>query len=385
MESASNVFDRLRKQAEAQMSKGNGGGFYSNENLLKLKIGEKYRLRLLWIPAPKGVNRENPMINQYVHRFWDNNAIGSKNIEVYCKTSQYDEGETRAGWDCPVCKEMSNIYKEYSNSGSKSAKEIYDTFRRTFRGYVPVYIINGPEEEVGKIKILQFTKSFKDFFDKHIFGFDKDAKDNKVDEEDILSINAFTYYEPADDTVKLEAYDFVVTVGSKTIPIRGRSVQVPDYKFDFKHNKSEIDFGWGSKTVEKYLNLSEELNFDKDFLKFSTTEELKDFLNKYVKNSESSTDNDDDISNDINEEVENPHINKIKEIAKETSKKINVKKEEEEDEGDEIKKSSAAVKNDDIEEEMKDFEEKSKNESSKDESSKDDEDDINLDDLLKDL
>lgn len=376
MESASNVFDRLRKQAEAQMSKGSGGGFYSNENLLKLKIGEKYRLRLLWIPAPKGVNRENPMINQYVHRFWDNNAIGSKNIEVYCKTSQYDEGETRAGWDCPVCKEMSNIYKEYSNSGSKSAKEIYDTFRRTFRGYVPVYIINGPEDEVGKIKILQFTKSFKDFFDKHIFGFDKDAKDNKVDEEDILSINAFTYYEPTDDTVKLEAYDFVVTVGSKTIPIRGRSVQVPDYKFDFKHNKSEIDFGWGDKTVEKYLNLSEELNFDKDFLKFSTTKELKDFLNKYVKNSESSTDGDE--SNEINEEeIENPHINKMKEIAKETSKKINIKKDDDEVE---TKKSSASIKDNDIEEEMEDFEEKPKNESSKD-----DEDDINLDDLLKDL
>ena len=94
MESASNLFDRLRKKVEAQSSR--GGGFYSNENLLKLKIGEKYRLRLLWIPAPKGINRENPMINQYIHRFWDNNAVGSKNIEVYCKTSQYDEGETKA-------------------------------------------------------------------------------------------------------------------------------------------------------------------------------------------------------------------------------------------------------------------------------------------------
>ena len=357
--SASNLFEKLRKKVEAQSSK-TSSGFYSNENLLKLKIGEKYRFRLLWIPAPKGINRENPMINQYVHRFWDNNAVGSKNIEVFCKTSQYDEGETKSGWSCPICKEMSNIYKEYSNSGSKSAKEIYDTFRRTFRGYIPVYVVNGPDEEdVGKIKILQFTKSFKDFFDKHIFGFDKDAKDNKVDEEDILSINAFTYYEPADDTVKLEAFDFVVTVGSKTIPIKGRNVQVPDYKFDFKHNKTEIDFGWGKDTVKRYLNLSEEINFDRDFLKTSTTEELNNFLNKYVKNTDSVED-DDDVPGTVVEEIDNPHVNKMKEMAKATSKKIN---EDEEDLnfGDEDDTSEKNVKS----------------------TKADDEDDIDLDDLLK--
>lgn len=373
MESALNVFDRLRKQAESQSLK-SGGVFYSNENLLKLKIGEKYKLRLLWISAPKGVNRENPMINQYIHRFWDNNAIGSKNIEVYCKTSQYDEGETKAGWDCPICKEMSSVYKEYSNTQSKSIKEIYDTFRRTFRGYVPVYVISGPEEDIGKIKILQYTKSFKDFFDLHIFGIDKDSKDGQVDEDDILSINAFTYYEPKDNSVQLEAYDFIVTVGSKTIPIRGKNVQVPDYKLSFKNTKSEIDFGWGDDTVEKYLKLSETLSFDKDFLKKSTMEELENFLNKYIKNESSETEFD-DTQDEVTEEVENPHINKMKEMVKATSKRINNESTEtNEDDEKPVKREAQKV--------SKVKEEKSDEDENEKQSSEDDED-LDLDKLLE--
>lgn len=388
MESASNLFDRLRKKVEAQSSR-NGGGFYTNENLLKLKIGEKYKLRLLWIPAPKGINRENPMINQYIHRFWDDNAIGSKNVEVFCKTSQYDEGETKAGWDCPICREMSSVYKEYSSTGSKSAKEIYDTFRRTFRGYVPVYVVSGPEEDQGKIKILQYTKSFKDFFDLHIFGIDKDSKDGQVDEDDILSINAFTYYEPKDDSVQLEGYDFIVTVGSKTIPIRGKNVQVPDYKLSFKNSKTEIDFGWGDDTVENYLKLSETLSFDKDFLKTSTTEELENFLNKYIKNSSSSS-IEEDASDEVTEEVENPQIKKMKEMAKATTRRLNSKNDEDEDEGEKEavekpKKASKAVKQ--VKEEPKEeptFKDDDEEETSTTDSSND-EDDINLDDLLKNL
>ena len=377
MESASNLFDRLRKKVEAQSSR-SGGGFYSNENLLKLKIGEKYRLRLLWVPAPKGVNRENPMINQYIHRFWDNNAIGSKNIEVYCKTSQYDEGETKAGWDCPICKEMSNVYKEYSSTQSKSAKEIYDTFRRTFRGYVPVYIVSGPEEDQGKIKILQYTKSFKYFFDLHIFGIDKDSKDGQVDEDDILSINAFTYYEPKDNSVQLEAYDFMVTVGSKTIPIRGKNVQVPDYKLSFKNSKTEIDFGWGDETVENYLKLSETLSFDKDFLKKSTTEELENFLNKYIKNASTEVESDDEPEA-VTEEVENPQIKKMKEMAKATSKKINNEDAEDEEEDEKpVKKDPPKASK------VKDEEDEEPEETNNEKSEGDDED-LDLDKLLEGL
>lgn len=375
MESASNLFDRLRKKVEAQSSR--GGGFYSNENLLKLKIGEKYRLRLLWIPAPKGVNRENPMINQYIHRFWDDNAIGSKNIEVYCKTSQYDEGETKAGWDCPICKEMSNVYKEYSSTQSKSAKEIYDTFRRTFRGYVPVYIVSGPEEDQGKIKILQYTKSFKDFFDLHIFGIDKDSKDGQVDEDDILSINAFTYYEPTNNSVQLEGYDFIVTVGSKTIPIRGKNVQVPDYKLSFKNSKTEIDFGWGDETVENYLKLSETLSFDKDFLKKSTTEELENFLNKYIKNTSTEVESDNKKPEAVTEEVENPQIKKMKEMAKATSKKINNEESDEEEDEKPVKKEppkASKVKDEEVKDDKNDDEKKS-----------DDDEDLDLDKLLEGL
>ena len=374
MQDMTKLFDELRKKAESQAngSSSGGTGFYSNPNILKLKQGASYKLRLLWITPPEGMNREYPMINQYVHRFWDENAIGSKNIEVYCKTSQYDEGETRAGWDCPVCKEMSKCYKEYSKSGSQSSKEIYDTFRRTFRGYVPVYVISGPEEDLHKIKILQYTKIFKDFFDLKIFGIMKSQKTDDgtnsqitVDEDDILGIQAFTYYEASDDSVKTEAYDLIVTVNTKSIPIRGKMVKVPDYKIDFSRKMSEIDFDGEPITSERYLGLSEELSFDQDFLKTSTIDELQAFLNKYV-NSET--------VNEIHEEaveteeaietpVKSEKIDKIKEVSKATKEKA-------------VKAAKPAS---DVEEELEEEEPEEEVESSSDD------EDIDIDDILKDI
>ena len=331
MQDMTKLFDEIRKRAESQANSSTGGGFYSNPNILKLKQGCSYKLRLLWITPPEGMNREYPMINQYIHRIWDENAIGSKNVEVYCKTSQYDEGETRAGWECPICKEMSKCYKEYSNSGSQSSKEIYDTFRRTFRGYVPVYVISGPEEDLHKVKILQYTKIFKDFFDLKIFGIMKNQKndDNSnnqmtVDEDDILGIQAFTYYEASEDTVKTQAYDLVVTVNTKSIPIRGKMTKVPDYTIDFSRKMSEIDFDGEPITSERYLNLSEELSFDKDFLKTSTIDELQAFLNKYV-NSETVNEIHEEEANRAEETVEpvvkSEKLDKIKEVSKATKEK----------------------------------------------------------------
>jgi len=374
MQDMTKLFDEIRKRAESQANGSTGGGFYSNPNILKLKQGCSYKLRLLWITPPEGMNREYPMINQYIHRIWDENAIGSKNVEVYCKTSQYDEGETRAGWECPICKEMSKCYKEYSNSGSQSSKEIYDTFRRTFRGYVPVYVISGPEEDLHKVKILQYTKIFKDFFDLKIFGIMKNQKndDNSnnqmtVDEDDILGIQAFTYYEASEDTVKTQAYDLVVTVNTKSIPIRGKMTKVPDYTIDFSRKMSEIDFDGEPITSERYLNLSEELSFDKDFLKTSTIDELQAFLNKYV-NSETVNEIHEEEANRAEETVEpvvkSEKLDKIKEVSKATKEKA-VKA---------AKPAPAPV----VEEEEAEPEE------SVEEAASDDED-IDIDEILKDI
>lgn len=382
MQDMTKVFDTLRKKAESQANPSGGQGYFSNPNLLKLKQGCSYKLRLLWIAPPEGMNREYPMINQYIHHFWDNNAVGSKNIEVYCKTSQYDKGETRAGWECPICKEMSKCYKEYSSTGSQSAKEIYDTFRRTFRGYVPVYVIAGPEEDLHKVKILQYTKTFKDFFDLNIFGIAKNQKNEDgstaqiaIDEDDVLGIQAFTYYEPKTDEVQIEAYDLSIIVNSKSIPIKGKMTKVPDYTIKFSKNMSEIDFDGEAITPERYLGLSEELNFDKDFLKKSTTEELENFLTKYVMN-------DTAVEEAIDEEVEevqvvkSEKIDKIKEISKASKPVKKVV---------ETKPVKEEVDLDDLEIEDEGEGDNLSESESEESSASFDEEDVDIDELLKDI
>ena len=122
------LFNVLRAKETNNASGGNNQNF-GNPNVFKLKQGASYSLRLLWVPPADDFDREYPMINQYVHRIWDENAIGSKDVKVYCRTSQYDLGETKAGFACPMCKVMSETYKEGAN-GSKSAQELYKKFRK---------------------------------------------------------------------------------------------------------------------------------------------------------------------------------------------------------------------------------------------------------------
>jgi hypothetical protein len=265
---------------------------------------------LLWLPPADGYDREYPMINQYVHRIWDENAIGSKDVKVYCRTSQYDLGETKAGFACPICKAMSAAYKEGAN-GSKSAQELYKKFRRTLQGYVPVYVVNGPEEDKGQIKILQFTKTFKDCFDTNIFGISKDTNQNEeaenpVDEE-MIGIDAFMYYDPKNDEVIKTGYNFIVTVGTKRVPINGKMVDMPDYKFKFSNKLTEIeDFDGEEITSEMFLGISEKIGFDRDFYKFSTIEEIEAFKAKYIDGEETVVDEEvDDVEETVMSRLQN--------------------------------------------------------------------------------
>lgn len=320
---ATKLFDALRKKVESQST--STPGTFGNQNLLKLKRDTSYKLRLLWLVPSDGYEREYPMLNQYVHRIWDENAIGSKNVEVYCKTSQYDEGETKAGFACPICKKMSELYKEYLDHGSASAYEIYKKFRRTLHGFVPVYVISGPQEDLHKVKILQYTKTFKDFFDLKIFGITKAKKSGQDDQvqddvaDDIIGIDAFTYYDPKNNEVVTKAYDLIVTVTTKKVTIDGKKLDLPDYKLDFSRKMSEIDLEGEGITVEGYLNLSQEIGFDADFYKKSTDEELNAFKNKYITNEgdvEAEEETDLNLNEDEEPEVESPKAAAMKEIAK---------------------------------------------------------------------
>lgn len=374
------LFKALREK-EVNKTAGSNGGNFGNPNLFKLKQGASYALRLLWLPPADGCDREYPMINQYVHRIWDENAIGSKDVKVYCRTSQYDLGETKAGFACPICKAMSAAYKEGAN-GSKSAQELYKKFRRTLQGYVPVYVVNGPEEDKGQIKILQFTKTFKDCFDTNIFGISKDTNqneeaDNPVDEE-MIGIDAFMYYNPSTDEVVTNGNNFIVTVKTKRVPINGKMVDMPDYKLSFSRKLTDItDFDGEEITSERFIGLSEELGFDRDFYKFSTDEEILEFKAKYIDGEEFS---DEDLEEAVEEIDETPmETLKKKTVAKQTVKKPVVKEEVDEEVDEDIAEDDNSVSIDDVKD-IKDIEE----DTVLDEPSTDDEE-LDLDELLKDL
>ncbi len=252
------LFNLLKEQAQTS------GQTFGNPNILKLQKGKKYALRLLWLPADSSHDRQFPMINQYVHHIWDDHAIGSKDVNVICPTSQYDM--SNQGFRvCPICDRMSVLYK-MATDGSPSADEVYKKFKRSLRGFVPVYVANGPAEDVGKVKILQYTISFKKYFDSKIFGLidSKDAANG--DEKD-----ASTEFDESD------------TVGTKKVPIGGRLVEMNDYKLDFSMKPSVIsDFGGTPITPEYFCGLSEELHFDEDFLVMHDDEKIKAFKQKYI-------------------------------------------------------------------------------------------------------
>ena len=274
------LFKILKEQTKTTTQ---SNGVFGNPNILKFQKNKTYSLRLLWLPSEK---RQYPMINQYVHRIWDENAVGSKDVVVQCPTSQYDMDN--GGFNvCPICSSMSKLYREIQN-GSSSAKELYDKFKRTLQGYVPVYVVNGPAEDLHKVKIMHYTISFKRYFDLKIFGIQADKPKNgeevqSIDESNCVGINAFMYYDPKKDKVITNGYNFMVSVGSKKVPINGRTVEMNDYKLDFSMKPTDItDFDGVEITAEYFKGLSDLLHFDKDFYIMSDIEKINNFKLKYI-------------------------------------------------------------------------------------------------------
>lgn len=274
------LFSVLKQRAQTQSS----GGF-GNSNLLKFKKNTAYAFRLLWLPSDVS---EYPMINQYVHRIWDNNAVGSKDVSVICPTSQYDKDG--AGFnECPICSEMSKLYREATNNRSASAKELYSKFKRQLRGYVPVYVVNGPDEDINKVKILQYTISFKRFFDEKIFGImptkngQNEGAANTFNEEECVGLNAFMYFDPKKNDVIKTGYNFTVTVATKKIDINGVTTEVHDYKLDFSRRQTTIDdFDGVEITPEYFKGLAEQIHFYDDFYKMSDIDAINKFKLKYI-------------------------------------------------------------------------------------------------------
>lgn len=279
------VFNKIQKTEQARANDAGSSSAAKNPLIFKPKVNTTITCRLLWLPPAADSDREYPMINSYVHNFYD--ELGTKKFhQVVCPTSQYMMGETRAAFDkCPICTEMSSVYNNFKETGSTSAKELYDKFKRKCMGYIPVYIINGPDDVKGQVKILSYGKQFKDFFDAKIFGITKPTKNGQppieISQDEIIGLEAFMYQD-ANGEIVTDGYDLVITTASKRMPINGKEVDMPTYSLDFSRRKKSLTEIEGhdltTSAGEKYFEkLNDLLSFDKDFYIKSTDKELQEF------------------------------------------------------------------------------------------------------------
>lgn len=332
------LFDKIQEKEKENATATNT---FINPLLFKPKINTTYTLRLLWLAPEKGYNREYPMINSYVHKFWDDNASnGQKEHKVICPTSQYIMGETSAAFKrCPICEATSKFYNE-GKAGSVSSNELYKIFRRTCMGYIPVYIVNGPEEDLHQIRILQYGKQFKDFFDLKIFGVVKQSKNKNADEiplnlsDEAIGLEAFMYYDTTNDSIVTEGYDLIITTTTKRMEIGNKSVDMPQYQLDFTRKKRSITEMLNiDLTTPSGIKFFESLNssilhFDKDFYLTSTDEELQKFKLNYVTKEEIQEKTEVESNSNLNELEKIEEAEETEETEKINDNKLNKDKAE---------------------------------------------------------
>lgn len=209
---------------------------------------------------------------------------------------------------------------------------MYKNFRRTCKGYIPVYIVNGMnaqgEDISGQIKILQYGKQFKDFFNSKIFGIT--SKNNSEDAEpinpdDIIGLEAFMWYNEDENKIEVSGYDLIITTTSKSMNINGKNINMPQYSLDFGRKIKTIDTINGidltSKAgVEFFKNINNDINFDKDFLVKSTEAERQEFVTNFI------------IKNEANDIEEDIPIKETKSSIKKTTTPVEKQTDEEHEE-----------------------------------------------------
>lgn len=160
-----------KQQAEKAKADEDAAKDFNDPNFLQLKQGNAYEMRLMYYTSGVPGDRIVPIIEKIVHAYKD--PTDNQYHEVTCPTSEYLNG--RQGYRmCPICTELSKLWKLHEG-GSVAAKAQYDKFKRKFKGYAVVYVINDPSnpENNGTFKIIYINAKQIDFFRSEIKGVDK--------------------------------------------------------------------------------------------------------------------------------------------------------------------------------------------------------------------
>jgi len=129
------MFDSIKESLSNDKSGGNG----SYRDIMKLKAGNTYLVRIL----PNVVDPKETFYH-YFHHGWTSNQTG-----------QYVDGMCQTTWGerCPICEDRFKLYR----AGSENDKSLSSLIRRMEKHFVNVYVVDDPtnEDNNGTIKILR--------------------------------------------------------------------------------------------------------------------------------------------------------------------------------------------------------------------------------------
>lgn len=296
----SKVQEKLKKEQE-EMKNGWGDKFIS------FKAGNDYRVRLLALEEEEGkVRFGTPYIDSYVHVFKDEST--EKFSIVTCPTTF----EPMSGFKkCPICTHAKPLY----DSKNPEDKELYDTYKRRYNGYMPVYVIEDTctPENVGKIKIMRYGLDIDKFLKLKIWGIKKEEKGKKEEETDKKPSISSRKISPLENSAFNfgEGYDLCISVGKKVDPKSKKEFNNYICEFDMQ-NKYELstDATFNMKDVEDQLSKFDFFNVVPNCKKA----DLDEFFNRYVLGKEPSETN--------TETEETPEPTKINTIKKSSPIKV---------------------------------------------------------------
>lgn len=244
------MFKQLQThETEREKSKG-------DDRLINFKPGNTYVFRLLFIPSKDG-KRVTPWIHNRTHTY-SNKDTNTYDFTI-CPSSEYLLGPK--GYNkCPMCKEATKYYDEFSKTKSKSAEELKNLYASIFNGFIPVYVISDPSkpENNGKVKIMRYGKTIKDFIKKKVLG--RDEKNKEIVGYEPIGSKAF-------DTSA--GYNLVITVTK------------PDNwnKYDTEFSNSLTSINVDPSHLQTMCNM---LKFDEDFFTDYNEQNLYKFMNTYL-------------------------------------------------------------------------------------------------------
>lgn len=307
------IFKKAQTNAKTAVEEG-ASRRARDERILDLKIGNSYRLRLLYYPTK---TREKPFINLNIHRHY--NPDTKEYLKVVCPTSEHIQGVQ--GFDtCPVCKALSDLWRR-KQDGDQVAEKIYNDCRRTAENYAVVYVVKDSLTEnsnAGKVKILRYGYQISDFLNMYCLGIP--AKGQPApDDEEVIGFEAFDLE---------NGRDLIIKVGKKDVRASGRTIMFPSYETSFSAKTTSIPL-----TDDDLPGIFKELRFDEDFYKDVDTDALNNFYKKCILAEDSNDDkSSDEDEEDVPYEDEEP---KFKKFLKKPAPKPVDDEDEDEDEDDE--------------------------------------------------